>query len=222
MDMYEYSVKLRDKQVNFRKWKVKDKNKFKAAMKENSNPRIVEQALVFDCLEDPSITLTPEEYKYLMVQIRKESVGDALHYEFICQDCGTEYEFDISIADTFIPTAKPYGKLKVKDTEFVMGEIQNLNIYKEEVSKFTDNYERSLFDFLMHVNKLNGSDTFTFDELFNFVNDMDLDIAEEIFKQWDEMKFNLKESKHVQCPNCKSTINVDFDILPGFLPANWN
>lgn len=220
--MYDYSVSLRDREIKFRKWKVKDRNKFKAAFNAGNDPKILEQALVFDCLEDPTITLTPEEYRYLMIRIRKESIGNNLHYEFGCKHCGTDYEFDIDLEDTFKPSVKPYGVLKSGNTEFEMGEIQNLKLYKEEVSKFQVEEERILFDFLMHVKRLNGSDAFRFEDLFNFVNDMDLNVADDIFNQWNEMKFNLIDTRAVQCPNCAKIENIRFDIMPGFLPENWS
>lgn len=220
--MYDYTVKLRDREVKFRKWKVKDKQKFKRALKEKTNPKLFEEALVFDCLEDPNITLTPEEYKWLMIQIRKESVGPTLHYDFGCLNCTKEYQFDVDFDTVFEPTYKKYESLKANGVEFKMGEIQNQAFYKEEVSKFNDEEERTLFDFLMHVKQLNGSDTFTFDELFEYVNNMDVDTADQIFTQWEEMKFSLNENKTVKCPHCNNVQKVKFDVMPGFLPQNWS
>jgi hypothetical protein len=219
--MYNNTVKLRDQEVKFRKWKVKDRTKFKQALKDGLPGHVIDEALVYDCLEDPSITLTPEEFKYVMIQIRKESIGDSLQYELACQSCSKIYEVDVKLDDLFQPSYSDFGKLKHGDISIEMGRVQNKNFYREEVAKFTDNDERSLFDFLMHIKKINGSDSFTFESLFEYINNMDLDAAASIFDQWEAMKFNLNETKKVNCPYCKNHTLIKFDFMPDFVPSNW-
>lgn len=219
--MYNYSITIRDKEVKFRKWKVKDKNKFLSNILEEPDNNIIMNALVYDCLEDDNIALSLEEYKYVLSTIRKESISDDIEYEFTCPKCNHEYTYNTKISEIMRMKAQKYGKISCKDVSFKMGEIKNKKLYLEAINIVEDNREKEIIDFLFHVEELNGSDAFTFDYLYDFIEELDLDIAMDIFKQWNEMKFSIDDVNVVRCPECSYEEEFKFNFIPNFFPESW-
>jgi hypothetical protein len=219
MSDYKYSVKIRDKEIKFRKWKVKDRKLFTASIKSKDAEKTAE--LVYNCLEDKSLPLTAEEFKYLMVRIRSTSLGDDITFDLECNECEGAYEYITTYTDLLIPNFKKYGVITAGDVSFKMGEIANKEFYDDAIKQCEFDEEKFFIDFMYHVKELNGSDAFKFDTLYEFVNEMDLDIGESIFKQWNEMRFTLDDKHTLECPHCKNVELLKFDVLPKFFPDDW-
>lgn len=219
--MYNFSTIIRDKEIKFRKWRVKDKNRLLDIIENQLDPNLIVDSMVYECIEDREIALSPEEYKYMLIQIRKESISKYIDYEFVCENCKNEYSFRADLDEIAKPSFKEYGILKSNNTSFKMGHIRNRNFYLDALNDTDDNKLKKMIDFMFHVQELNGSDAFTFDTLFDFVDNMEIDVAEDIFKQWEDMKFKINDICDVTCPHCKFTETFKFDDLPSFFPDEW-
>jgi hypothetical protein len=219
MTEYNYSVKIRDKEIKFRKWKVKDKKAFLTALE--NNDVIGTEAIVYDCLENPNIALSEEEFKYVMMHIRRESVGKELSFDIECDKCEKEYTFTDDILNIQIAKFKPFGIIRSGSASFKMGEIANKEYYQDAIRQCSNDEEKFFIDFLYHIKEMNGSDAFTFDGLYNYVNDLDIAVGEDIFKQWQEMKLTFESVHSVECPHCKNKEYIQFDELYGFFPDSW-
>jgi hypothetical protein len=219
MSDYKYTVKVRDKEIKFRKWKIRDKKNFIEAFKANDGLKV--QALVYDCIEDPNIALSDEEFKWVILNIRAKSIGETLSFDIYCDNCKKYFEKDEKIVDIHRPNFKPFGILKSGNIEIEMGNIPNKEYYEDAIQQCNTPEERTFVDFLYHIKKLNGSDAFTFDTLYEFVNELDIDVGEDIFKQWDAMKFSFDTVKEVRCPYCNTKQDIWYDELYGFFPENW-
>lgn len=219
MSDYNYSVKIRDKEIKFRKWKVKDKKAFLTAL-ENED-QLGTESIVYDSLEDPNIPLSEEEFKYVMMHIRRESIGKELSFDFTCDSCKGEYTYTDDILQIQEAEFKPFGEIKSGNVSFKMGDIPNKEYYQDAIRQCTTYEEKFFIDFLFHIKEMNGSDAFTFDSLYEYVNDLDVTIGENIFSQWNEMKLTFDNVHSLECPHCGSTEYVQFDELYGFFPDNW-
>lgn len=218
-EQYEFSTKLRNIDIKYRKWKVKDKKKFLNA---GDNKQEMREALVYDCLEDKKIALSEEEFKYLMIKIRETSLEDKVQYVFNCSNCAQPFEFTADLNKIMTGDYKPYDEIVVKNHIFKMGELKNREFYEQALAIADSHDEKLLLDFILHVEAYNDNDGYTFTQLNEIINNLDADIFEKIFLMWEDMKFKLNNIYEVQCPHCNFTEYYEFDDMPGFFPASWD
>ena len=218
-DTYTFTFTLRDKKVNFRKWKVKDKKKF---MENKRNTMLTKEALVYDCIEDKRIALSEEEYKYVLMKIREESVQEKVSYLFTCSACAEDFLYQADLNEIMKPEFKKYTDIVYKNHIFTISSIKNKEFYEEAMRSTTVTEERMLIDFILHVNAYNDNDGLSFSDINDIIINLDIDAFENIFKQWEEMRFKVNNVHAVKCPNCGVTEDYEFDDLPGFFPDSWN
>lgn len=217
-ETYEFTTKIMDKRINFRKWKVKDKKKF---MNSNNDAKIIKEALVYDCIENKNISLDNEEYKYMLIKIREVSLPSKVSYEFTCSSCDKEFEYKADLNEIMKPEFKKYGDISFMNHTFKMSNIKNKTFYDNIISQLTVKEEIYLTDFILHVDAYNDNNGLSFDDFMNIINDLDIDIFEELFKQWEKMRFKINNIHDVPCPHCKSIEQYEFDDLPHFFPDSW-
>jgi len=203
------------KQVKFRKWKVKDKNKIILA---NGDRNIIKNGLVYDCLEK-NMVLDEEEYKYMLFQIRNISLHNPIEYNFKCSACKTQFNYILNLDDCK-PRFEKYGIIKSNNHEFIMQRIKNQEIYDESMSQ-SDDVTKPLLDFIFHCTSYNGNDALSFEELNNIINDLDVEDFEEIMDKWNKMRFRVDNVLDVECPHCNNSELYEFDAMPGFFPPSW-
>jgi len=216
---YPYELDIKSKKFNFRKWKVKDKKEFLKNL--NDDPESAVRNLVYNTIDDKKITLDSEEFKYTLVKLRAKSLGEFLTYNFQCDSCNEEYEYNANINEIFKPNFESYGKIIVNDISFKMGEVPNKDAYYNAMLSAESQDEVEFINFLLHVHEFNGSDAFTVDSLIDYINEMDLDESEYVFTEWKKMMFKVNSINDVTCPHCGNVETYDFDDLPDFFPENW-
>ncbi len=217
-EKYEYSAKIRDTEVKYRKWKVKDKKKFM----NSEDKRDLRDALVYDCLEDKTITLSEDEYKYILMKIRETSLEDKVHYTFKCVKCEQLYDFDADLNTIMSGEFLPYGDIIYKDHIFTMSSLKNREFYEGAIDAADSKDEKYLIDFILHINAYNDNDGYSFQQLNEIMNELDADVFEKIIVKWEEMRFKLNNIYEVQCPHCNNVELFEFDDLPGFFPESWD
>lgn len=220
MTEYKFNMDFKGKTLKFRKWKVKDKIKFFEGTKENDKNKI-RDSLVYDCLENKNVVLNEVEYKYVLSYIRKTTIGDTIHYDLICDNCDNEHELDVNIDDVII---QQYDELKkVKTTNHIVhfDDIKNKDFYNNIIDKCKNSEEVKYMDMLLRISKIDSNDAFTFDELIEIFNEMDIDEAEEIINYYNENKFKLSLTKDIECPHCNNKTLYEFDFFPDFFPDSW-
>lgn len=216
---YKLRLKIKNKTLQFRKWRVKDKNKF---LKNLDDVKLIKEALVYDCLENKTIALSEEEYKYLLLLIRAESLGTEFGYEFSCAECTKDYSYKVNINNIQKPVFKPYSEISVQNHSFKMQDIRNRSFYDNAIVDSNDEKEKYLIDFILHVGAYNNNDGITFSDINNIINELEINIFEEIISQWDIMKFKIDTEHEVNCPHCSAKQIYEFDTLPEFFPESWD
>jgi len=202
-------IKIRDKNLTVRKWKVSDKNKFVNGDKD---------ALVYDCIESSDVVLSNEEYQYALINIRELSLSKTpVSYIFNCSSCKKDFDFDANLKEIFKLKFEPYGTLKSFSDTIEVGDILNKEFYYKNVINGNE-----IADFIMHIKTINGNDCMSFEDMLEFINTMDVDSFECIWADWKKMKSTVTSTSNVQCPKCNSIELYEFDDLPGFFPTSWN
>lgn len=217
-ETYDYSVKLMDKTIKFRKWKVKDKTKF---LNNTNDKKLIKEALVYDCLEDKKIALSEDEYNFMLIHIRETSLSDKVTYIFNCDSCGVDFEYEANLKEIITPEFKPYGDIISGKHIFTMGKIRNRDFYQDMMIAADGDEAKYLIDFISHIHAYNDQDGLTFEQLNNVINELDVDIFEKIFYQWENMRFKTNNTHDVACDNCGHKTLYEFDDLPGFFPTSW-
>lgn len=216
--MYDYLIKFQDKNTKFRKWKVKDKNKF---MQAQGNQNMINDALIYDCLEDKDIALSKDELKYALLLIRDKSLNDEIVFDFICESCEEDYEYVADITDIANVQMKELKELEYNGVVFDMHRIPNREFFNEKIMNVNEQQYEFIY-FVLSIKSINGNASLSFDEILEYINELDIDIFENILKQWNIMKFTLTLQKSVACPHCNSETLYDFDYFPGFFPESWD
>ena len=215
---FKFSLKIKDKTIKYRKWKVKDKKKF---LSDKNNMTVVREALVYDCLEDSKICLSEEEYNFVLFNIREQSLDDKITYVFECPSCSEEFSYDADLTLVMKPEFKKAKEIDIDGHTFVLSEIRNKEFYEKTVSVLTDNEEINFSDFILHIDSYNDQN-YSFDDMIEIFNNMDIDIFESIYTTWNNIKFKVNNRHDVQCPKCDEITTMEFDALPGFFPDSWN
>lgn len=217
-EKYEYSTKIRDTEIKYRKWKVKDKKKFM----NSDDKQTLREALVYDCLEDKDIALSEDEYKYLLTKIRETSLEDKVHYTFKCINCEQLYDFNADLNVIMSAEFIPYGDIIFKNHIFTMTDLRNRAFYEAAIASTDVQDEKYLIDFILHIGAYNDNDGYTFQQLNEIINELDADVFEKIINKWEDMRFKLNNVYEVQCPHCNNSEYFEFDDLPGFFPESWD
>jgi len=216
---YELFSIVGNRTINFRKWKVKDKKKYLNALRED-NLNDIQDALVYDCLEDKNIVLDADEYKYILTQIRIHTFGNDITVEMHCDSCNTDFNYDINLADSYRQSFNPIEEIKSKNYVFKIGNIKN----KEEFNaKYADclTIEQGIYtEFIYKIDSIDG-ENLSIEEIEEIMDELDADEAEEIFSIFVKNKFKIDNTNDICCPNCSNVETYEFDDFPGFFPLSW-
>lgn len=210
---YDKNIKLNGFDVNARKWKAKEKFAFKNSLKEGTN-NIIED-LVYKCL-DKNVVLSPNEYKYVLAQIRSHSLGEYIELEFFCDSCKQRFRTKISLNDIVKPVYKEITDIKTKNHSITLGTIKNPDFYKKVIVQAPNE-----LDFYLRIQTINDEECFSIEEVIKYFNEMDVDEFEEIIEQWEEIKFKIDDVFEVKCTCCGEGKKYKFDEIPGFFPNSW-
>lgn len=207
-------IQLKNKEITIRKWKGKDKREFIKLMQEKTpNEVSIMNALVYDCIEE-DVTLSPEEFKYVLSQIRAKSLGEEITYNFYCTECGETHERKYNISDIMRPVFEDVNFISHGGINITLGEIKNKEYYLNKIQ------EGNIYDFLLRIEDINGNDAFDLDYLIDFFDDLDIDVLDEILKQYDKIKFKIDDVNTFEC-DCGFKEDYKFDEIPEFFPSDW-
>lgn len=212
----EFKVKLNNQEITIRKWKAKEKLAFKEIMKDkDSDKSKLVDILVYNCIEE-DVAFSKDEYKYVLSKIRSLSLGDEIPLQFTCDECNEQFIEQIIISEVIRPSFKEIKTIETKNFEIQLGKIRNTNYYKSVV-----NQSPNELDFYLRVQSINGNDGYTLEEIIDYFENMDVQDFDEIFEQWDQIKFKIEDTKIIECPHCSNKVKYEFDDIPGFFPASW-
>ena len=224
MSEYKFNLKLRGKNVRYRKWKVKDKKKFISSLNNSKNEnsaKDAKDALVYDCLENKRLVLSEEEYKYVLVKIRSETLGTKYQYVLNCDQCNQNFDHFVNIDAIYEQKYSKYSEISAGTHSIKMTDLKSKEFYDQSMNSAINEEERYLIDFILHIQSYNDNDGLSFNDINNIISEIDIGEFEEIIRKWDKMKFRINTVHEVQCKNCSDKALYEFDVLPGFFPESW-
>jgi len=219
---YDSVAKIGDKEIHFKPWNTKNEKDYLIAVEseEEITDKLLYEILIKPCLKDPNLILSDNEQKMLMIQIRKKSIGSTFPMRFSCIKCGQVNDIDISFDKIVKFEPDNFKNVIIEDLEFEFGPIVSENL-KDRLNNLDSNVEYSFVEFLVHIRSItiNGEkeDTFTFDELKDFIENLPTYIFDEAYKEFSDMKSKLEFDFSTNCIICGAENKIDFDSIPSFL-----
>ncbi len=213
----ENELMFNGRTLHFRKWKVKDKFELDKAKTLSD----IRKALVYNCLNEHCI-LDLDEYNYVLFKIRNASVHEPFTYEYECPHCG-----NVKQIETYLDDVIGFSGGNVKELETLnikLKYIDNEDLYETLVVENPDMYQQFINDFALHIKSYNDTEIKNQKDVEVFVeylSNLDVDVAEKLFKEWNDKRFKFVIEADVICENCGETEICDFANLPEFFPASW-
>lgn len=216
----EYKIVELDKKYKIRKWKAREKREFLNTIKNGESLDTLQGVLVYNCIEGEA-AFNPDEFKYMMSQIRQYSIGNTVDLEFYCKCCKNKFLKNIEIDKLIKPIKSNKKEIKSKNYNIIIGEIKNPNYYKsitEDINYIS--YTKEV-DFYLRIVSINDNDCMSLDEIIDLFDNMDIDEFDNIFNQWEDIKFKIDDKYNVECSSCNDSVVYSFDEIPGFFPPSW-
>ena len=228
---YKMKAQIGDKTIKFKPWNTKNEKDYLIAVE--SEPNITD-AMLFDllirpCLEDDSIVLSNNEQKMLIIEIRKKSIGPSFPMRYSCTSCKQVNDLEVEFDDIVDFKPDTFGPVEVQTDagpmvfNFAPPRTEKLRNKLNEVKGGPDNkVEYRFTEFIIHIQDItiNGKieDTFTYEELVEFVEELPSSIFDEVFKEFQKMKSSLDfKNLNTRCVMCNFENEVQISNLPSFL-----
>lgn len=215
--LFKYKVQIRDKTIEFRKWKVKDRKTLMQAKNDVERRK----ALVYNCIKDQNIALDNEEFNFMLEKIRSVSVKDKLKYTLTCDECNKEFNLSVDIEDLIDCSYNDYRPLVYDDLTIEVQDIKNRDFYENTIVTVTDTQERFLYDLALHIKSINGNSSMSFQNVLDFLLDLDIDAYNSIYDQFNKVRFRCVNLQSVECPYCHGETVFNFNDFPDFFPKSW-
>lgn len=211
-------IKLNGKELTIRKWKAKEKKEFLKTVRTSEKLDTLQDVLVYNCIEE-KVALSADEFKYVMTQIRSYSLGDEIELEFFCDECKAKFLHKIKLSEIIKPIISGKNEIKTKNYRIILGDIRNVNFYRETIEN--NPVEEKDYDFYLRIQSVNGDESMSLEETIEMFNEMDIDEFDDIFKQWEDIRFKIDDTCYIECKNCSDRVKYSFDEIPGFFPPAW-
>ncbi len=216
------NVKLGNRVLEVRNWKVRDRNAFKDAIKnsislEDQKNKMYEY-LVMNMLSKP-VALNRSELEFLLIILRAKNIGNIIDYRFKCDNCGERVTVKLPIEDIL---KTEYGEIKdisIDNIKIELQDVQNVAFYNETLAKSN---HPILDDLILHIKSVDGDDKKSYKDLIQYFSEFDINLMDKILDKFESMIFRItSRDKEVVCPNCQHKTMFYFDNIPELIPAKW-
>lgn len=219
---YKNTARVGSRTFKFKPWTTKNEKDYLIAVEseEEITDDMLFDILIRPCLEDGDIALSINEQKMLIIEIRKKSLGETFPMRYSCRKCKQVNDIDIEFEKIIKFKPDNFKNITVDDLTFVFGNIVSQNL-KDKLKDQHTNVDYAFTDFLLHIHSIEVNrtmeDTFTFDELQDFVENLPTYIFDEVYEAFQKMKSSLEFELKTYCMVCNTENDVEFDHIPNFL-----
>ena len=221
----EYNtVNISGLEIQFRKWKVKDKTLLDQIDLDTSLSPLEKslkkrQAFVYNCLKNP-VLLDIEQYNYVLSLIREFSLHNDLEFSLECEKCKHQFLRTFKTPEIVQFKDSDYKEVDIRGMKIKFGNIQDSN-YDRDILNSISSSERYLLDLVYHIEELNGKKV-SVEEALDLFQELDVDVFQELFDAFCDQRASCSFSKTVTCPECGQELHFEFDNISSFFPKSWN
>lgn len=215
-----FDLKVGNKTIKFRKWKVKDREQFRElsqTLEESElNLKMIE-IFVYNCL-DKEYDLNPDELEFIFAKIREASISPNIKFKRICPNCQTEIEENLKIDDIYKVSFDEIDKtIEIDDLTIKLSNIKNIEYYNK---KMKESKNIKFTDFILHIESIND-EPLDYDEIYKLLYELDTQTVDTIFEYYDRIRFKIDKTVEFTCKECNFKEKYYFDELPDFFENNW-
>ena len=216
------NIKLGNRNIKVRNWKVKDRDEFKKLIKNAVTQEDVDDAryktLLFNVLEN-EIALNKDEMEYLFLLLRARNIGEKIIHKFKCDECNKIAEVELKILDILKVKFGSISNINRENFIIELQDVQNAEFYN---NKIKSSESPLLDDLILHIKSINGDETKGFDEIKKISEEQDVQFIDNILDEFEEMIFRItSREKSVKCNHCKKSTTFMFDEIPNLIPSKW-
>ena len=131
------------------------------------------------------------------------------------------YNCNVHFSDILEKNDRKYSEIKSGNYTSKVDNIKNQEFYENMLMNITDNEQKILIDFVLHITEFNSRIDFSAEELIKIFDSMDIETFEDIFKQWNSMRFSYNTLGYCTCPDCGYEDRFDFKDVDNFYPKSW-
>lgn len=225
MEDIEYrTVSISGIDLEYRKWKVKDKlelDKIDADLTADNIQKMIRkrEVFVYNCLKE-RVPLDIEQYNYVLSLIREYSLHSPMEFTVECTHCKAKFLQSLSTPEIITFRDADYKDITVKDLTFKIGNVTDPG-YDFDILNAMSTSERFLADFAYHVVSINDKEVSPTD-VMEILGEFDVDDFQVLFDSYNNQKFVCGFSKAIVCPECGEGDIYEFDNLTAFFPKSWN
>jgi len=206
--------------VKISKWNGKTKKEFLKLLKNNNlNENTIINTLLLPYIDKRDYYLNPDEIQYILINLRKISYNKPINYNIKCIECSEVINLENDVLD-FCSYKMGNFPIIYKDSEneIYFNVIPNnfLEVSKQ-IEKLT-NYDilPNTIEMLLHISKFNKKEVNTFEEIYEFYENLDIETLNDIEDFYNKNKSSLELKLDVKCPKCNSKHTYYFDSIPKF------
>jgi len=213
---YNFTANLGNKKFKFRPWTTKNEKEYLIAIEseETITEKLLFDILIRPCLEDKNVVLTNDEQKMLIIEIRKKSLGSTFPMKYACSHCNNVNDIDISFDKIVKFKESRYEDISIENMTFIFGDIQSENLKSRLDSSDSTSIEKSFIELILHIHAIEiddrMEDTFSYEELFTFIESLPSYIFDELFSKFTNMKSSIEFSYISNCAICSKENNIVF------------
>lgn len=219
------------KSIGVRGWKVKEEKELLfASEKITEDDFKLKLDIIINflktCVDDKSKfdTLSENDIKKLAIDIRKLAKGDDVEFTYRCQnpECSFIFEEVLKISKTEKIKEADLTPIKVNDKlSIAIKEIalNDLLILRE---RFTDETNKLIYYYMINSIEAITYDgqvytEFTEQEIIDFIDQLDSNDLDLIYKQFEIKMSNVILSKKLKCKRCNTETDIILDDILSFL-----
>lgn len=224
--MYNIEIKLGEEEIKLRKWKAKDLSTFQSVLENSHDIENLETdqlfQLVTPCIENYSGKhYSHYDLLYMMFVIRKETLGNEIGFEYLCESCHQPMGITVKLDETSKYEPDTFSSITVGNLVFhVEKDIKESVLATKQNDENYEEYNQSLIELLLRVSSFEEDgvvhNTYTFDELHEFIDNMDLIPYTQLLTTFIDQMSYFECSGEYTCENCGNIHIFEFDILPSF------
>lgn len=221
-DVQWKKIKVGEDELEIRAWKTKEEKNYLILREQGVlNDDTLFDALVSPCIKDvEKYNFTENQKQYIMVKIREISLGSDIDIGFTCEECKNFQEITIDLNDIVTYKPEKFYDVKIDDYTFVMKKNNSPKV-KERLDSFETDVEKDFALLCLSIDKvLKGKeeyDTFSFDEIYSFVENLDSKVFNKLFDEFYNMIDHISFYYKVKCQICGHENEDDLETIPNFL-----
>jgi hypothetical protein len=230
-----FPIEIGNRAFFFKRWTTKnEKNYLLAKMqiqegaKESEYLEAIFESLIYSNCETPEEVekLSEAEKEYILVQLRKASIGDKFNAKYVCPHCNKRNNQELSISKVISFKPSNFGTIKkvIGGEEVEIEFFDNNNPEARKIVREEENIvEKIIKEFALAIKKVRiGEEVFEafgIEEVNEFIESLPVTDFDDLLSQYKEMRASCSTNAiKVKCKYCKEETEISLGDSPDFLP----